>query len=223
MAGSGRVPLVEREAELLALAAAVDDAARGEGRLVVIEGPAGIGKTRLLRSLREGAEVHPERRVLLARGTEFESHIAFGVVRQLLDPLVLALPYDERESLFTGAAELARTVLATGPAQEDAAGADLYSKINGLFWLVSTLARGGSLSLVVDDVQWADEPSLEFLSFLARRIDGLPVLLAVATRPVREAPSRLPAALVTEPGASVLRPAPLSRASVETLVLETAG
>jgi DNA-binding NarL/FixJ family response regulator len=88
---------------------------------------------------------------------------------------------------------------------------------------VSTLARGRSLSLVVDDVQWADEPSLEFLSFLARRIDGLPVLLAVATRPVREAPSRLPAALVTEPGASVLRPAPLSRASVETLVLEIAG
>ena len=223
MAGSGRDPLVEREAELSALAAAVDDAACGEGRLVVIEGPAGIGKTRLLRSVRERAEDETGRRVLLARGTEFESHIAFGVVRQLLDPLVLGMSEGGREDLFTGAAELARNVLSTGPTHEVALGADLYSKINGLFWLVSTLARDRSLALVVDDVQWADEPSLEFLTFIARRIDALPVLLAVATRPVREAPGRLPAALVTEPGAVVLRPAPLSRASVEILVRGAAG
>jgi predicted ATPase len=223
MAGSGRDPLVEREAELSALAAAVDDAARGKGRLVVIEGPAGIGKTRLLRSVQERAEDETGRRVLLARGTEFESHIAFGVVRQLLDPLVLGMSDEEREDLFTGAAELARNVLSTGPTHEVALGADLYSKINGLFWLVSTLARDRSLALVVDDVQWADEPSLEFLTFIARRIDALPVLLAVATRPVREAPGRLPAALVTEPGAIVLRPAPLSRASVEILVRDAAG
>src|SRR5919108_250469 len=57
----------------------------------------------------------------------------------------------------------------------------------------------------------------------AARGEGRLVVLAVATRPVREAPGRLPAALVTEPGAVVLRPAPLSRASVEILVRGAAG
>jgi len=52
MAAAGS--LVEREGELSALAAAAEDAGRSEGRLVV-EGPAGIGKTRLLRWLRDHA------------------------------------------------------------------------------------------------------------------------------------------------------------------------
>ena len=215
--------LVEREAELAALREAAEQSARGEGRLVVIEGPAGIGKTRLLRSACELAEDRGHVRVFTARGTEFEAHIAFGVVRQLLDPFVLGLDERERAELYTGAARLARTVLSNGPLEPDPAAADRYSKINGLFWLVSTLAQRGPLCLAVDDVQWADEPSLEFLTFLARRVDGLSLLLVTATRPAREAPGPLPAVLVTDPGATVLRPAPLSAASVETLVRETAG
>jgi hypothetical protein len=223
MPGSVRDALVEREGELSALSAAVQAAIRGDGRLVVVEGPAGIGKTRLLRSVGDIAEDRKAIRVLLARGTEFEGHLAFGVVRQLLEPLVLGLEEREREKLFTGAAALARTVLGERDFEESSAGADRYSKINGLFWLVSSLARGGPLALVVDDVQWADEPSLEFLGFVARRIEGLPLLLTAATRPVKETAGRMPAALMTEPGATVLRPAPLSRTSVETLVRETAG
>jgi DNA-binding CsgD family transcriptional regulator len=76
---------------------------------------------------------------------------------------------------------------------------------------------------VVDDVHWSDEPSLEFIGFLARRIEGLPLLLVAATRPARELPSQLPTTLVTEPSATVLRPEPLSRGSVETLVRQTVG
>src|SRR5215218_3888903 len=219
----GAEVLVEREAELSALSTAVEDAVDGRGRLVVVEGPAGIGKTRLLRSVAQVAADGDAMRVLVARATEFEVHIPFGVARQLLDPLVLALGEGERAELFTGAAALSRTVIGAGGFEESAAGADRYSKINGLFWLVSTLARGRPLALVVDDMQWADEPSLEFLGFLARRVEGLPLLLAAATRPVKETGDRLHAALVTEPGATVLRPAPLSRGSVETLVRETAG
>ena len=216
-------PLIERDAELGALAAAAGDAVAGEGRLVVVEGPAGIGKTRLLRSVREIEPDGAPMRVLAARATELETHIAFGVARQLLDPIVLAASDAEREELFTGAAGLARTVISSGEASSDSDGADRYSKINGLFWLVSALARQQPLALVVDDIQWADEPSLEFLGFLARRAEGLPLLVVAATRPAREAQSPLSAALVTEPIATVLRPAPLSRESVESLVHEAAG
>ncbi len=216
-------PLLERDAELSALAAAVADTRRGEGRLVLVEGPAGIGKTRLLRSVREVAAVHGGARVLSARGTELESQIAFGVVRQLLDPVVLAIAGPEREQLFTGAAKLAREVLGEVVLDADSPVADRYSKINGLFWLVSTLARGEPLALVVDDVQWADEPSIEFLCFAARRVEGVALLIVAASRPANESSGDLWAELVTEPGARVLRPAPLSPASVETLVRATVG
>src|SRR5919109_470777 len=103
--------LVERDAELSALTRASGDAVRGDGHLVVVEGPAGIGKTRLLRAVRDIAVGEDSPRVLTARATELEEHIAFGIVRQLLDPLVFGMAESEREELFTGAARLARTVL----------------------------------------------------------------------------------------------------------------
>jgi DNA-binding CsgD family transcriptional regulator len=215
--------LVERDAELSALAAAARDVVRGEGRLVIVEGPAGIGKTRLLRSARDAGLEAGATRVLGARATELETHLAFGVVRQLLDPLVFALAGRDRERLFTGAARLARSVLGEGQPGANAPGGDRYSTINGLFWLVSTLCRSEPLAVIVDDLQWADEPSLEFLGFLARRIEGMPLLLVTATRPATESRAHLTAALLTEPGAHVLRPAPLGRESVEALVRREVG
>jgi predicted ATPase len=223
MPATDSVPLVEREVELSALAAAVEQAVGGEGQLVVVEGSAGIGKTRLLRAVRAEVSAREGARVLAARGTELESHVAFGVVRQLLDPLVFGLAEVERERLFVGEARLARAVL--GEAEPDAGSpdADRYSKINGLFWLISSLARSGPLAVVVDDVQWADECSLEFLCFAARRVEGMAMLLVAASRPAHELPGHLSSALATDPGAIVLRPAPLSRHSVESLVRGSVG
>src|SRR4051794_2106728 len=222
MHNDGPDPLFERETELATLAAAVRGAGEGRGRLVVVEGLAGIGKTRLLAAARDAAADAGYQHVLAARGTEFESHVAFGIVRQLLDPVIFAMPAEKREALFVGAARLARTVFGEGELQEDD-DPDPYPKLHGLFWLVSTLAREAPVAIVVDDVQWADEPSPAVLSFLARRIEGLPILVATATRPVQDATTPLPAALLAEPGATILRPAPLSPASVDRLVRENAG
>ena len=75
-------PLLEREAELAALRAAVESARNGDGQLVVIEGAAGIGKTRLLSETRSLAS---QFEVLSSRGGELESDFAFGIVRQLFE------------------------------------------------------------------------------------------------------------------------------------------
>jgi hypothetical protein len=79
--------LLEREHELAALHDGLDRAAAGEGTLTLIEGPAGVGKTELVREARASAE-RPGVLTLAAQGSELEQRSAFGVVRQLLDPVV---------------------------------------------------------------------------------------------------------------------------------------
>ena len=79
--------LVEREREVAALAALVDAVPAGEGRAVLIEGPAGIGKSALLALGRQRA-AEGGALVLAARGSELEREFPFGVVRQLLEAVV---------------------------------------------------------------------------------------------------------------------------------------
>src|SRR5262245_35070739 len=79
--------LLERGGQLAVIRAAVDAVAIGQGRAVVVEGSAGIGKTALLvaaRSLACAAGLRP----FDARGVELERAYGFGIVRQLLEPAV---------------------------------------------------------------------------------------------------------------------------------------
>src|SRR5918996_1082548 len=64
-----------------------------------------------------------------------------------------------------------------GPAEDSA-----HATIHGLFWLLANLAARRPALVVVDDVHWADPPSLRWLGHLARRLDGLPLLVAVPLR-----------------------------------------
>jgi MoxR-like ATPase len=79
--GAHAVDLLEREDELRLLTQRLDDALDGAGSLVVVEGPAGIGKTTLLRATAELAEQRGMT-VLRARGGVLELHLEYGVVRQ---------------------------------------------------------------------------------------------------------------------------------------------
>src|SRR6185312_5435282 len=102
--------LVERESELGSLGELLEGLAAGESRAALIEGPAGIGKTQLLAAARLAAK---ERgiRSLGARGSELEREFPFGIVRQMLEPALLAQPERSGE-LFEGAAEVAASVFA---------------------------------------------------------------------------------------------------------------
>ncbi len=95
---------MDREAELAVLARELRASACGRSRLVVVEGPPGIGKTSLVREFRGAAHV------LHVRGDELERDYPFGVVRQLLhDPD--QLPADVESALHTALASRATTVL----------------------------------------------------------------------------------------------------------------
>ena len=82
--------LLDREGELARIGALVRSVASGDGgATLVIEGPPGIGKTRLVGAAAEIAAEHGLQ-VLGARGAEPERSYAFGVIRQLLEPRLQA-------------------------------------------------------------------------------------------------------------------------------------
>ena len=201
-------PLLERDADLAALRALLDAARDGNGRLVVVEGSAGIGKTRLLaeaRSIAAGMGL----RVLSARGGELEQEFAFGLVRQLFEPLLATAPAEERAELMAGAAGLAAPLFdESGLAEAPAPGDVAFAILHGLYWLAANAALGQPTVLLVDDLHWGDAPSLRWLAFIARRLEGLPLMLAVATRPPEQAEQvALLTELLSDPAAVVLRPA----------------
>jgi DNA-binding CsgD family transcriptional regulator len=216
--------LVERESELDTIRAAVQDASAGSGRLLVIEGPAGIGKTRLLLATRESANeaaIH----VLHARGSELERDFPYGLVRQLFEPALAELQDEQRRLLMGGAASVVEPLLAGGKSfPPPAVGDSSFPILHGLYWLTANLAEHGPLLIAVDDAHWGDLESLRFLHYLAGRLEEAPVLLALTARPTApDAHGELIAAISSDPAADIVRPGPLSDTAVSALVKSALG
>ncbi|HEY2656804.1 MAG TPA: AAA family ATPase, partial [Solirubrobacteraceae bacterium] len=220
--GSAAWPLLERERELAALHVAIEAARSGDGRVVVVEGAAGIGKTRLLTEARSLAADFD---VLTARAGELESDFAFGIVRQLFEPALVAALTGDRDELLSGAAALAAPLFARAPENADRAGPETpFAILHGLYWLAANFALRRPTLLAVDDLHWADEPSLRWLGYLARRLEGLPLLLVTATRPPEQATTpALVTEIVADSLATVIRPAALGQESATKLAHEQFG
>ena len=158
--------LLDRAGEFGAITAAVGSAVSRPGSALLVEGVAGIGKTSLLARACEQAAL-AGMTVRAVRAAEFESGYAWGVVRQLYEPEVLA---GGGQGLAGDAAALAAPALAHGGYRgED----DSFSVLHGLYWLTAGIAQRAPLVLAVDDLHWADQPSLRFVAHLAHRLEGL--------------------------------------------------
>lgn len=171
--------LLEREAQLAELDAVIAAAASGTGAAVVVAGDAGAGKSTLLAVAGLAAEDRGLQ-VLWARGGALERDFGFGVVRQILEPVVLRADDARRRLLLTGAARLAEPVLGLAGEQERAPGAGAAE--HGLYWLAANLAAEAPVLICVDDAQWADDASLRWLAYLAARLEGVALGLIVAWR-----------------------------------------
>lgn len=180
---SGAAVLVEREEELASLTASLRAAASGAGSCVLVEGPAGIGKTSLLDAATSAAQTCAstagtidglDARVCRHRCTTAEAHQPFAAVIGLLAEAVFARPDDD----FRGASALAVPLFRDGETGHRGE----FPLLHGLHWLTVSLSEERPLVLVVDDVQWADPASVRFLRYLAERVAGHRILLLVGAR-----------------------------------------
>ena len=213
--------LLERDAPLARIDQRLGDAIAGRGSLLLLEGPAGIGKSRLileagLRGRKLGLTT------LSARGSELEREFAYGLVRQLFEALLVAASPSERAELLAGAAGHAAALLGVAPPEGEVTEAlpdPSFAILHGLYWLCANMGRLSPLLLCIDDVHWADQASLRFLHYLGRRVDELPIAVVAAARPARS-PDDPPvlAALSGEFPTEVVALAPLTARAVAELV-----
>jgi hypothetical protein len=198
--------LLERGPEIAAVAELLANVRRGVGGVLVLEGPAGSGKTALVDHAAASAG---DIRVLRATGGERE--FAFGFVRELLAPLQRASPEDLKRWLGGPAAAAAAVFR---DATSDAA--DVAAVAFGLYWLLVAVADDGPVAVLADDVDGADPASRRWMEYFVRRAKGLPLAVLMTGRP--GASSASPAALAAAAGCRVTRLQLLSRTAVGRLL-----
>ncbi|MEO3860273.1 BTAD domain-containing putative transcriptional regulator [Acrocarpospora sp. B8E8] len=195
---SGRLAgpaLIERDAETSLIDQALDHAAATRtGHVLIFEGPAGIGKTSVLNHARKRAAAlgWP---LAAARGTDLEPDYAWACARQL----------------FPGHTEV--DDVPTTPDGE-------YRVLSSLYRRTAGLAADHPLVIVLDDLHWADTPSVRFAAFLAARLDALPVVLVLALRPGHDRIGHLTSAIAGLPHATTRVLRPLSRDGCAELLAE---
>ena len=190
-------PTVGRESALERFDATLDTLGAGESCCIALEGEPGIGKTHLLTELHRLAE---ERGYLVLGGsaTEFERDQPFAVWADALDAYVASQEFGESWGT-ENARELADILPSLRrPAESQASSVpdERYRAHRASRQLLEVLAKDRPLVVVLDDLHWADEASIELLAALLRRGPEAPVLLALGFRRA-QAPARLSAALAS--------------------------
>ncbi|MEW1660162.1 AAA family ATPase [Streptomyces sp. NPDC093707] len=217
--------LLERANELAGFRAALAAADRGDSSLLLVTGPLGSGRTALLRRLPELAG--DGARVLRASAAWRERDYAFGVARQLFEHLPAGDGSAGGPQHPTEAEHFLRltdTDAHPGTADPaDAGPAVPQVVLQGAQSLLTDAGGDRRLLILVDDLQWADGPSLRWLAHLTRRLRGRRALL-VCTLADGDHRARHP--LVREvAGAArtVLRLAPLTQDATRTLLTGAHG
>ena len=210
----------EREEELELLTDALDGAAAGAGSALLLEGPAGIGKTTVLGAATAAAD---ERGLLTlrVRGSELERSHPFGGARRLLTPGASILS----ERSFQGQGAAARAVLEDlGPAGSAGPAQPVEARQLGLIAVIGSLCdERGPVLLTADDAHLLDEPTLDVLTMLCLRLEELPLVLAVAARTGTDELRPPLARLASERAVRRLTLAPLGAAGVKSVLEGTLG
>ena len=220
--------MLDRESELEVIRTAISTASTGSGSALIVEGVAGIGKTRLLaQGCALGARAGL--RILRASCGEFEAAYPWGMVRQVFDCIVRDDSAVGPRRFLRDAGRLALPALGLGVAAGGGKD-DEFALLHGLYWLTADMTRESALLIAVDDLHWSDRPSLRFAAHLIRRLEGLPVLLMMSARPPRPTgqrehgdPDHVLASIRAQGLTTVISPGPLSGPACASLLRGALG
>ena len=163
--------LLGRDAEFASLDVLLEDAKAGRGRVLVVRGEPGVGKSALLDYLAEQATGCQFARVT---GVEYEAELTLAGLQQLLGPSVLErsehLPGPQRDALRVALG------LQQGPAP------DRFLVGLAALGVLCDMSENGTLVCVIDDAQWLDRASIQVLAFIGRRLGAERFALVFAVR-----------------------------------------
>ncbi|GAB2861221.1 helix-turn-helix transcriptional regulator [Actinoallomurus bryophytorum] len=182
--GPADVPLVGRSAELTRVRAAVDRVAAGQGRMLLLAGPAGIGKSRLLD---EATALAGDRGFVMLRGGArvLGRGLAYAPIVEAFGPYLRALTPGRRVRLLDGLADLGRLFadLHLPPAEPLGDPALERTRLfEAVARLLARMAERTPVVLAVDDLHWADTATAELLHYVARGVSGHLILILGAYR-----------------------------------------
>ena len=229
-----RGPLVGREREMAFLQDCYQEARSGHAGLVLVRGEAGMGKTRLVEEFAGGLHWQGVR-VLWGRCYEFERLLPYQPVGEALETALPTLASRDLAELPEWVlAELARLVPEISeklprhrPGPEVPPDEEQKHLFEGVARFLASLSRDGALVLILDDLHWATESTLQMVHYLARHLAGHPVLLVGTLRPEGVGPEHplrsFQRQLSREALVRSLDLAGLSPQAVEALVVEMSG
>ncbi|HYQ68783.1 ATP-binding protein [Actinophytocola sp.] len=207
VAGARAGELVGRGQELARVDVVLSEVAGGAFRAMAIRGEPGVGKTALLTALAERAE-HRGLTVNRGRATEFERGLPFAIFADAFERLA---------AIHHASAELDILTAVTGGGTAEL---DRYRLFRGVRRLLEWRAGESGTVLVLDDLHWADQASLELIEFLLRRPPRAAVLVALAYRTAQPPPGLADALARLDPAATQLVLDPLGPADVAALYPE---
>src|SRR6266702_4159196 len=181
--------LIDRVSELATLHALIDQAKRGRGQVVLLSGEAGIGKSRLVAEAKAYAATQE---FLLFQGNCFSADIAYPYA-PLLDLVRSSAANQLAAAIASGLAPFARElhqllpdVVLLPPDQAPLVSSDPQQEKRRLFAALTQFFMGQAIKqpvlLIIEDIHWSDDTSLEFLHALARRCSAHPLLILLTYR-----------------------------------------
>jgi len=181
--------LIDRVSELATLHALIDQAKRGRGQVVLLSGEAGIGKSRLVAEAKAYAAAQE---FLLFQGNCFSADIAYPYA-PLLDLVRSSAANQLATAIASELAPFARElhqllpdVVLLPPAQAPLVSSDPEQEKRRLFTALVQFFTGQATKqpvlLIIEDIHWSDDTSLEFIHALARRCPAHPLLILLTYR-----------------------------------------
>jgi predicted ATPase/class 3 adenylate cyclase len=201
-----RAPMIGRQSELQKLEDAVDTLGRQKtGKFVLIRGEAGIGKSRLIAELKTKIEAAPVK-ILEGQSLTYRRSVAYWIFQEILRDYLGVFPGMSDSQVRQRLNDKVRALLGTGNAVltsyleymlalelSDPTAAERLALLDpnqirqqifiSVHLLLATEAEIQPLVIILDDLHWADEVSLELLRFLLDDVKQFPLLICGITRP----------------------------------------